>query len=226
MLPFFNKFVTKLVEMAKSIHSQIVGILKQLPAGSLIFPSQFLEIGSESAIKMSLSRLAKENKVERLAHGIYFVPKVDPMLGKLYPPIEEVAKAIAERDKVNIKPAGAYALNRLGLSTQVPMNFVYITDGAARSIKIGKIKIKFKATVPKKLATKGPISGLVIQALEELGPNEVTAEMMDKITNLLTKEDPELLRHDAKLTTAWIARIFYNILQQKTKNDTVAKAHQ
>ena len=212
--------------MAKSIHNQIVTILEKLPKGTLVFPAQFLEIGSESAIKMSLSRLTKENKVERLAHGIYLVPKVDPMLGKVYPPIEEVAKAIAERDKVNIKPAGAYALNRLGLSTQVPMNYVYITDGAARTITIGKSKIKFKATVPKKLATKGPISGLVIQALEELGANEVTAEMMAKITNLLKKEDPDLLRYDAKLTSAWIARLFYNLLQQKTNNDTVAAAHQ
>jgi hypothetical protein len=212
--------------MTKSIHNQIVTILEKLPKGTLVFPAQFLEIGSESAIKMSLSRLTKENKVERLAHGIYLVPKVDPMLGKVYPPIEEVAKAIAERDKVNIKPAGAYALNRLGLSTQVPMNYVYITDGAARTITIGKSKIKFKATVPKKLATKGPISGLVIQALEELGANEVTAEMMAKITNLLKKEDPDLLRYDAKLTSAWIARLFYNLLQQKTNNDTVAAAHQ
>jgi Family of unknown function (DUF6088) len=210
----------------QSIHNQIVDVIKQMPKGSLIFPSQFLEMGSESAIRMSLSRLAKQDKVERLAHGIYIIPKEDPMLGKVYPPIEELAKAIAERDKVNIKPAGAYALNRLGLSTQVPMNYVYITDGAARSITIGKSKIKFKATVPKKLATKGPISGLVIQALEELGPNEVTVAMMNKITNLLKNEDPDLLRHDAKLTSAWIARFFYNILQQKTKDDTVATTHQ
>lgn len=212
--------------MSKSVHSQIVAILEKLPKGSLTFPSQFLEIGSESAIKMALSRLAKEDKVQRLAHGIYYIPKIDPMLGTVYPPIEEVARAIAERDKVNIKPAGAYALNRLGLSTQVPMNYVYITDGAARSIKIGKSKIKFKATVPKKLATKGPISGLVIQALEELGPKEITEEEMNKIVNLLTNEDPDLLRHDAKLTSAWIARMIYNILQKKTKNDTVAATQQ
>jgi len=203
--------------MGKSIHKQIAKILKKLPKGSLIFPSQFLEIGSETAIKMSLSRLVKENVVERLAHGIYINPKIDPLLGKIYPPIEEIAKAIAQRDKVNIKPAGAYALNRLGLSTQVPMNYVYVTDGTARNIKIGKRKIKFKATVPKKLATKGPISGLVIQALEELGPREITPEILDKIIHLLKKETPTLLKHDAKLTSAWIARLFYDILQHKNE---------
>lgn len=212
--------------MAKSVHSRISGTLEKLPKGILIFPSQFLEIGSESAIKMSLSRLVKENKIERLAHGIYINPKVDPMLGKIYPPTEEIAKAIAKRDNVNIKPAGAYALNRLGLSTQVPMNYVYITDGAARSIQVGKRKIRFKATVPKKLRTKGPISGLVIQALEELGPKEITPEILDKITDLLKKEKPALLKHDAKLTSAWIARLFYNILQQKTKDDKLAKTHE
>lgn len=212
--------------MTNSAHSQIATLIGKLPKGSLIFPAQFLEIGSESAIKMSLSRLAKENKVERLAHGIYINPKVDPVLGKIYPPGEEIAKAIAERDKVNIKPAGAFALNRLGLSPQVPMNYVYITDGTARSIQVGKSKIKFKATVPKKLATKGPISGLVIQALEELTPKSVTPEIMRRINSLLAKEDPEMLRHDAKLTSAWIARLFYAVLQQRTLHDKLVTTHE
>jgi len=226
LLLFFNIFVTVAKKMTNSIHTQIARTLEKLPKGSLIFPSQFLEIGSESAIKMSLSRLAKENKVERLAHGIYINPKIDPLLGKIYPPIEEIAKAIAERDRVNIKPAGAYALNRLGLSTQVPLNYVYITDGAARSIVIGNRKIRFKATVPKKLATKGPISGLVIQALEELGPQKITPEILDKMIHFLKKENPTLLQHDAKLTSAWIARLFYTILQQKPKDDEMVTTYQ
>ncbi|MHB1920834.1 MAG: DUF6088 family protein [Chitinophagaceae bacterium] len=200
--------------MTKSIHHQISRKLGRLPKGSLIFPSQLRELGSESAIKMALYRLAKENKIERLAHGIYVIPNIDPTLGKIYPSIEGIAKAIAARDSVNIKPAGSYALNRLGLSTQVPMNHVYITDGAARSIRIGKNKIKFKTSVPKKLATKGQVSSLVIQALEELGPKEITPVILNKIIDLLKKEKPSLLKHDAKIAPGWIARILFNIIQQ------------
>lgn len=209
-------------KMTKSVHNQISRKLDRLPKGSLIFPSELRELGSEPAIKMALSRLAKENKVERLAHGIYVIPKIDPLLGKIYPPLEEIAKAIAARDKVNIKPAGVYALNRLGLSTQIPMNHVYITDGAARNIKVGKGKIKFKATVPKKLATKGQISGLVIQALEELGPKEITPPILKKITDLLKKERPLTIKHDAKLAPGWIARILYNVIQQAHDEQLVA----
>lgn len=200
---------------ALSVHKQIVTRITALPLGSLIFPAHFLDIGSESAIKMSLSRLAKNGRIERVARGIYTIPKMNRLIGKIHPSIESIAMAIAERDKVKIKPTGLYALNRLGLSTQVPTNYVYITDGTARSVRIGRSKIKFKASVPKKLATKGPISGLVIQALEELGPNEVTPEILKKLTNFLEKEEPDLLKHDATLTSAWIARILYAITSKE-----------
>jgi hypothetical protein len=80
------------------------------------------------------------------------LPKIDPLFGAIYPIPEQVAEAIAKKEMVRIMPAGAYALHRLGLTTQVPTKLVYITDGENRQIKIGKTTIKFKATTPKKSA--------------------------------------------------------------------------
>ena len=109
------------------------------------------------------------------------------------PTAEEVAQGIAKRDKIKLVPTGTYALNALGLSTQVPMNLVFLTDGAARTIKVGKRTIKLKRTTPKNLLAKGEISALVIQALREIGKDKPTESEIQKIVTLLKKEDKKKL---------------------------------
>ena len=166
---------------------------------------------------MALSRLVKEEKVDRIAHGIYTLAKTHPVMGKLQPSLDEVAKAIAEREHVRIRPAGAYALNQLGLSDQVPTRLVYITDGQARTIMIGKGGIKFKPTTPKKFGMIGAISGLLIQALEELGPKQITPTLRERIKDLLQKEDPQKLRHDIQLAPAWINDLIISLQPKKER---------
>ncbi|MBG6236286.1 putative transcriptional regulator of viral defense system [Pedobacter sp. CAN_A7] len=144
-----------------------------------MFPSDFSELGSVDAVKMSLSRLEKDKVLERLAQGIYLYPKQHPTYGNLYPSTEEIAVQIARRDHVKIIPTGSAALHKLRLITQIPTNMVYLTDGAPRKIKVGKQRITFKAAVAKKLATKGEVSTLVIQALQELGQKGVDDKIKD-----------------------------------------------
>jgi hypothetical protein len=115
-------------------------------------------MGTDAAIRKSLSRLTKKGQLSRLAQGIYYIPKTDPVLGKLLPSAEQVAQKVAEKEKVHIYPTGVYALNRLGLSTQVLTKLVDLTDGVPRLLTIGKMKLWFKSTTLKKLALKGPIS--------------------------------------------------------------------
>ena len=102
---------------------------------------------------------------------------------------------------------GAYALHALGLSTQVPLKLVFLTDGAPRIIKVGKRTIKLKRTTPKNLKAKGKISSLVIQALREIGKDKATEVELRKINTLLQKEDPKLLQHDIALAPVWIREI-------------------
>src|SRR5438093_1618556 len=101
-----------------SVQKNIERSISRSKKGELIFPTDYRGMGSEASIKMALSRLAKEGKLQRLAHGIYFVPKTDPLFGELYPGPQEVAESLARKEKVRIRPAGAYALHRLGLTTQ------------------------------------------------------------------------------------------------------------
>ncbi len=150
-----------------------------------------------------------------MARGIYVRPEKDPVLGYITPGIEAIAKAIAKRDRARIVPTGSYALNRLGLSTQVPMNVVYLTDGSARKIKIGNQIVKFKKTTPKNLAAIGEISKLVIQALRGIGKDNIRPEEIEKIQQLLSKEKTTLLQHDIRLAPTWIREIMQHTLKQR-----------
>jgi hypothetical protein len=196
----------------KSTKEKIRDEIQLEKKGKIVMPSDFqLKYGVENT-KKSLMRLTNEGFLERLARGIYLYPERDKMLGVLYPDIESIAEEIAIRDNARIIPTGIQALNLLGLSTQVPMNAVFLTDGSPRSIIIGKRKIKFKKTSPKNLAAKGRLSGLVIQALKEIGKNNITREDILKIKEHLKKEESENIYHDMKLAPSWITDIFGDLL--------------
>jgi hypothetical protein len=183
--------------------------------GKVLFPSDFAELGSEDAIHQALSRLTKKGILLRLGKGVYLYPRVDPELGILVPSVEEIAAAIAKRDKVKIMPSGVYALHKLGLTTQVPTKAVYLTDGTPREIRVGKRTIAFKKTTPQKLKVKGVMNQLVIQALSELGEKAVNGEVLKKIYSALDKEDPTLIRKDSFLTAVWISKIMNEYLKSR-----------
>jgi Family of unknown function (DUF6088) len=191
----------------QSIEKHIEKSIKSKPRGTLVLPSDYLSYGTSKAIQKSLERLADRQVIVRVAQGIYVRPKISKLIGVVTPSAEEVAEAIAKRDRIRTVPTGSYALNALGLSTQVPMNIVLLTDGSPREIRVGKRKIKFKKTTPKALAAKGKISRLVIQALKEIGNGKVTTEEENKIVELLKKEDLKDLKHDIALAPVWVQKI-------------------
>ena len=191
----------------KSIENKILTQIKSLPTGAILFPGDFSELGSSEAVRLSLFRLEKEGIITRVAQGIYTRTKESTLIGRILPTAEEVAEAIANRDRIRTVPTGSYALNALGLSTQVPMKIVLLTDGSPREIKVGKRTIKFKKTTPKVLSAKGKISRLAIQALKEIGNGKVTKEEENKLIELLRKEDVKELKHDIALAPVWIQKI-------------------
>lgn len=210
--------------MYNNTHNEVAIRIKRMKRGAILFPSDFHGIGNTATIRTVLYRLVKEGILIRLGQGLFLYPKTDPELGILYPSLEEIAHAIARRDKVQIKPTGAHAMQSLGLSTQVPMKVVFLTDGRSKQIKIGNHTITFKKTTPKKLAAKGKISSKIILALEEMGRNnkiDLTEDLTKRLKEFLVKEDINVLLKDLKTAPSWIANIIVSILfdQNKSKND-------
>lgn len=183
-------------------HTIIEDHIKRYKRGDLIVPSDFRGKGSEAAIRKALSRLATDGVIRRIGHGLYILPKKDPLFGEVLPSAEDIALALAEKEKIKIKPAGAYAIHKLGLTTQVPTKLVYLTDGNNRTITLGRNVIRFKATTPKKMALRGELSGLIILALEELGTKQLDESIQTKIRELIRKENPVILKQDLKLASA------------------------
>lgn len=199
--------------MTQSVEKQIEKSIKSKQKGVLIIPDDYMGYGSSDAVRKALDRLENKQIIVRVAQGIYVRPKISKLIGPLVPSAEEVAEAIAKRDRIRTIPTGSYALNALGLSTQVPMNIVLLTDGSPREIKVGKRKIRFKKTTPKNLLAKGKISRLVIQALKEIGNGKVTTEEEIKIIGLLKKEDTKDLLHDIALAPVWIQKIMRKAIE-------------
>ena len=196
----------------QSIEEKIEKRIKSKQRGVLLFVDDFVGFGSSEAIRQALVRLVNKEVIRRIAQGIYVRPIISEFIGEVIPSAEEVAQGIAKRDKIKIVPTGTHALNLLGLSTQIPLKLVYLTDGAPREIQIDKRTIKLKKTTPKNLLAKGMVSSLVIQALRELGQEGVTEVFESKIIELLKREERKDVEHDISLAPEWIRKIMRKVL--------------
>ena len=194
----------------QSIDDKILSNIKKRGRGAIFFANDMVQYGQRQSVLKALERMAAAGTILRVARGIYCYPKIDKELGLgiLYPSLDEIAQAVAKRDKARIAPTGVYALNVLGLSTQVQMNVVYLTDGTARRLKVGNGKgILFKHTAPKNLAFKSKTAMYITSALKELGQSGVTQEHKAKIKELLQEEEKENVLSDAALIPSWIMGI-------------------
>lgn len=193
--------------MSKSIEKQVLDKINRNKRGTLFFVDSFTAIGNSKAVNKALERLVKSGELERVATGIYVRPVMDDYIGKVLPSIEEIALAIVKRDRATVVPTGSYAMYKLGLTTQVPLNIIFYSDTSARKINIGKQTITFKKASSKNLAFIGEISTLVIQVLRTIGKDQATEEAVKQIKKVLKNENPKHLNHDLQLAPVWIRKL-------------------
>jgi hypothetical protein len=198
----------------QSIDSQILERIHCWGRGSVFVPSDFLDLGSREAVDLALHRLARKGTIRRLARGVYDFPKEHPVLGLLTPSADAVARALAGRDRTRLQPAGAYAANILGLSEQVPAKAVFLTDGPSRIVKIGPTTIQLRRTTPRNMEAAGKLSGLLMQALRELGEEHVTPERREHLKRTLPADKRRELVKDLRLAPAWMHPIFRELAEE------------
>jgi hypothetical protein len=201
-------------QFAKPLNSIDAAIRAQVNAaedGRVFSPADFMNLGSRAAVDKVLSRLTASGELRRIGRGLYDRPQNHPILGELLPATEEIARALAGKGSLRLQPSGAYAANLLGLSEQVPLKLVFLTDGASRTLQIGKQTITLKHTTPRNMATAGRISGLIIQALRHLKQANVDEQVIKQIHQRLTDKDKSDLLADAALAPVWIADIMRRI---------------
>jgi len=190
-----------------SAQSQIQDRILLKGPGWVFTPSAFLDLGSRTAVGLAISRLTQAGTIRQLARGLYDYPRLDPQLGLLSPSTDAVAEALKGRDAVRLQPSGAYAANLIGLSDQVPMKIVFLTDGRTRTVRLGKQLIQLRHTTPRNLATVGRMSGLVIQALRHVGRKHATDDVLVLLKQRLSDQEKAQLRDDVPYAPQWIASL-------------------
>ena len=98
----------------------------------------------------------------------------------------------------------------LGLSTQVPAVWLYVSDGTYKEYTYGNTIIKFKRTTNKEISKVSYKTALVIQALKALGKENITNEIINKIIQTTTDDEKATMFAEAKYATAWI----YDIIKE------------
>src|SRR5574344_963454 len=190
--------------MNESVENKILEKSRKRGRGTVFFVGDFISYGSRNSVNKALERLTEKGLMLRVARGIYCYPKIEKVygLGAVPPSLEDIAKAMAKRDGARIIPTGLFAQYQLGLTQQVPMNVVYLTDGVSRTIDLGEGKnIKFKHTSPRYFAIRSQLALLLTMALKDWKVENLTEVQVADIKALLDT-NPRIQATDLKLMTS------------------------
>ena len=192
--------------------------IEAMPEDSVLFRSDFPEYHSEF-VGETLAELTNEGVLVKLAQGIYAKPKRS-RFGAVLPSVEKIVHAIAVRDNAKVLPSGMTALNALGLSPQVPMNYTYLTTGSQRTIKLTNRQVVLKRGVPKNFCYETRLIALLVQALRILKQGNVEQEELQTIRTLIAKEpDKETLVKDVDKMPAWMKRLVKPMLKSNDDHE-------
>ena len=180
----------------------------------VFFANDFLDVASNATVRQILKRLADEDKIKRVIDGFYYNPKYSELIGEYEAiSIHELALAIARKYNWNIAPYNSTALNLLGLSTQVPTHYKYISSGRYKEYKIGDTVLEFKKVNPGEIANMSLKTATVIQAIKSLGKENITNEVIQKIRENLTEKERTDLMNESKSVPSWIYEVIREICE-------------
>ena len=182
---------------------QIMSYATTLPEGALLHPKVLLHLGTRAAIDQALSRFVKKGRLMRVCHGIYVCP-VETRYGPRPPAVEKVIVSLSALWGETIVPCGGAAANALGLTTQIPVQSVYLTSGPNRKLTLGELTVDLRHAPRWQLAAPHRPAGQALRALSWLGPDEVEAGL-DVIGRKLSSEDIEELTSLRAIMPTWIA---------------------
>ena len=198
--------------------NQIRGNIERAEAGSVFVSTDFTDITDKKTVNMGLIRLADEGLIKKILFGVYYKPEFSKLLGEAVAPSpNKVAHALARNFGWTIVPCGDTALNLLGLSTQVPSQWVYVSDGAYKEYTFDNTTIKFKRTTNKEISKVSYKTALTIQALKALGKENITKQVISRLKKILTDEEKEKMLAESKSATSWVLELIKVICKDEEK---------
>ena len=192
--------------MEDAVIQKIRNRITRAKFGEVFFVSSFPKYDVEYVTKL-LAQFEKEGLITRVAKGVYVKAK-KTRFGLLYPTVYELVNEIAKRDKAKVIPTGATAENRLGFTTQVPMNYCFLATSSGRKLKLGNRMVRLQHGAPKNFAFKGCLMQEMVQALRSIGQKNITADVEARIGQLFAeKPENDTIAHDLLLAPVWMREL-------------------
>ncbi len=201
--------------MTKTIYDEIKKRIDRLSDGDIVFTSDFSDVASLATTRKFLGRQAEEGVIRRVIDGIYEKPKYSRVLDSFVPvDPEKVAYALARKYHWTISPCGDVALNKLGLSTQVPVVWTYVSDGPYRDFKWGNITVSFKHRTNREISHMSDISSMVVEAIKALGKDNVDERVISTLRGKLSQREKETIFTETADVTSWVYEIIRKVCKE------------
>ena len=192
--------------------------INDFDSNKVFFANDFLDIASYETARKILNRMVKEGKIKRVSDGFYYNPRYSELIGEYEAvSIHELALAIARKYNWNIAPCSSTALNLIGLSTQVPTHYKYISSGRYKKYTIGDTVLEFKKINPGEIANMSLKTATVIQAIKSLGKENINSEVIQKLRENLTEKEKLDLMNESKSVPSWIYEVIREVSEDKNE---------
>lgn len=203
--------------MANGFSKQIQERIGNAVDGTIFVNSDFAGIADQETVRRTLNRLTQAGMLRRILKGVYEKPKYNKLLDEyVAADPDAVAEALARSYHWTIAPCGNTALNLLGFSTQVTAVWSYISDGPYKTYEWNSTKLEFKHRTNKEITGLSYMTSLVIQALKTLGRTNVTPEIIQTLSEKLSKDEKQACLKEATESTDWV----YDAIRKMCGGDT------
>ena len=198
-----------------SVEDKIYTRIIRKGRGWVMVNRDFFDLAKSATVDGSLFKLKQKGVIRPVLRGVYDYPEYSALLQEnLAPDINGVARAIARKNQWHIQISGSAALNYLGLSTQIPMGTVFYSDGPCRVFMIGERKLQFKHKVLKEIKLPSIISEILVQALNELGQEHITDDIIEEIKNKISSDDLNKIWRETQYIRTWIRDVIERICKE------------
>lgn len=195
-----------------SITHQVMERIESGSRDNVYIASDFFDLGEYNAVRQALLRLEKAGKIQKIMRGVYYYPRYSELIQEYETPSpNKVAEAIARKFNWTIAPCGDTALNMLGLSTQVPAKWSYISDGPYHQFQVGNVALEFKYRNNREISGMSPITAMIIQALKAIGKGNLNEKQFEIIRRRLSDADKVAVLNEAQQTSVWLSNTIKQI---------------
>ena len=179
--------------------------IDQAKRGTLFVMSDFSDLAPNNAANRVVTRLVDESKLRTIIRGVYQKPAFNDFLTDwIEPTVDELAHAIARRNGWQINPDGDTALNLLGLTTQVPSMWCFVSDGPYKSYCYGNGRIIFKHSSNRLMGKLSNDATMFVQAMRALGRDHVDSEILERLSKRFSKVQAKEIEVETRIAPDWI----------------------